>query len=269
MVHLRPRLAGAVEDAWCAAWASLAYDAKTNVLETPELVRVLTPGSADFLLNAIVRLHDQQPLAPAGLAEQLAPFYAMRRAMQWWLRWDTSPAQLREQLSAIGMRPWDRPPGMALAFSAWQGASPLPGELTVRPVTTTAEAEHALAIICEVFGTDPVPMRHWCIDNPHFVVMLATLNEQPAGALAFQVRDGVAGVFHVATLPQWRRRGVAYAMVGQSLRMARDLGANVAALTSSAMAIPLYRSLGFREAGQYEFWIPGPRLMLALERGQE
>ncbi len=252
-----------VETAWCDAWRSLAYDPATKATATERGLRILTPSSPDQLLNAVLRLRMERPVTLADIKEQLAPFYAARRAAQWWLRLDVAPKGLREQLTTLGMRPWDRPPGMALALDSWNPPS-TSAYVQAHPVNNRSEAEAALGVICDVFGANPGPMRHWSIDNPDFVVFLATINQQVAGALAYHLRDGIVGIFHVATAPRWRRQGVAWTMMIRALIHARNAGARAAALTSSTMAETLYRALGFQRCCQFEFWTPGPRLLMEM-----
>ena len=88
------------------------------------------------------------------------------------------------------------------------------------------------------------------------------------GAWVF-VRDGLAvagtwsmqhgddcGIYAVGTVPAWRRRGLARALVEHVLADARDHGARTATLQSTPTAVPLYESLGFEAAGRFEEWVP-------------
>ena len=83
------------------------------------------------------------------------------------------------------------------------------------------------------------------------------------------VRDGVAvtgawsflhetdcGIYGVGTLPEWRRRGLARALMEHVLADAQERGARTATLQSTRMGQPLYESLGFEPAGRYEEWVP-------------
>jgi predicted acetyltransferase len=64
------------------------------------------------------------------------------------------------------------------------------------------------------------------------------------------------GVYAVGTVPEWRGRGLARALVLHALADAYRHGARTASLQSTPMGEPLYRSLGFRPAGRYEEWVP-------------
>ena len=62
------------------------------------------------------------------------------------------------------------------------------------------------------------------------------------------------GIYAVETLPRWRRRGLARALVEHVLHHAFEQGARTASLQSTAMGQPLYESLGFVPVGRYEEW---------------
>lgn len=261
---LREQFADMVEGAWCAAWRSLDFDLATRVDEDLGALRIITPGSSDQLLNAVLRLRQDRPVTMRDIERLIRPYRLARRPMQWWLRLDAAPPGLRERLDELGMCPWDRPPGMVLPLAHWSPPAAAPA-IQTRPVASEEDAEAALAIICEVFGAHPEPMRRWCIANPHFVIYLARIGAEPVGTLAYQIVDGVAGFFHVATVAHRRRQGVSWTLMSAALAGARAGGAHTAALTASEMAESLYRALGFQVCGQFEFWTPGPRLMTAIE----
>jgi ribosomal protein S18 acetylase RimI-like enzyme len=260
----RDHLANAVERAWCHAWGALGYDGATQVADMPNCLRVLTPGSSDLLLNAVLRYRQAISVQRADLEAVIAPFRAARRPFQWWVRAGAEPQHLSAQLEALGMRVWGNPQGMALPLTGWQPPAQPLENMRIHPISSNVEASAALRIICHVFGLAPLPMRRWCVDNPSFITYLATVEQTPAGALVQQIRDGVAGFFHVAVLPLFRRRGVASAMMAQALRHAQRQGAQVAALTASPMAEALYQRLGFIPCCTFHLWMPGATLMSEL-----
>ncbi len=263
----RDAMAQVVEDAWCAAWASLRHAPGTVVNDTPAFLRVITPASTDMLMNAVLRFRTLTPVTRDEIAWTIAPYHAARRPMQWWLRLGAGPPGLREILFDVGMQPWGTPLCMALPMAAWRPEA-LPVAVQARSVTTQAEAEAALQVICAVFGLTSEPMRHWCIENPEMQPFLALVRGRPAGALVMQCRKGVAGFFHVATLPEFRRHGVASALMQCALASARAQGMDQAALTASPMAETLYHHLGFQPCGRIETWMPAPRLMRDLTGAQ-
>lgn len=69
------------------------------------------------------------------------------------------------------------------------------------------------------------------------------------------LHDDDCGIFAVETVPEWRRRGLARALVEHALSDAWRRGARTATLQSTRMAQGLYESFGFESAGRYEEWI--------------
>jgi GNAT superfamily N-acetyltransferase len=75
-----------------------------------------------------------------------------------------------------------------------------------------------------------------------------------ASAWSFQ-HERDCGIYAVETVPRWRRRGFARALVEHALAHAQRRGAHTASLQSTQMGQYLYESLGFEPAGRYEEWI--------------
>jgi GNAT superfamily N-acetyltransferase len=122
-------------------------------------------------------------------------------------------------------------------------------------------------IICEVFYVPAAPMARWTTENPAFQVYLTRVADRPVSALA-TLRDGeTVGVYHVATLPGYRRRGLAGRLLALALDEARTSGARLATLTATPEARMLYESLGFASCGLIELWIPSADLMARLRIG--
>jgi predicted GNAT family acetyltransferase len=61
----------------------------------------------------------------------------------------------------------------------------------------------------------------------------------------------LVGVFNVATPPEHRGRGYGAALTAEAARQGFAAGAELAWLQASAMGVPVYRRLGFREVEDY------------------
>lgn len=72
-------------------------------------------------------------------------------------------------------------------------------------------------------------------------------------ALAFATDDCV-GIFSVATLPAYRRRGYGGAVTARAARDGLDTGARWAWLSASAAGLPVYRALGFLPIYRLDMW---------------
>jgi GNAT superfamily N-acetyltransferase len=265
------RLARAVEASWCAGWASLGAvrdELPTFVDDTPEYLRVFTPGVPEMLLNTVIRYAGPAPVKSADLERVIAPYRRHRLPFQWWLTMGEEPAGLREQLARLHLISCGGAAAMTLALEGWTPSttSALSSE-TLGRVTSRADARAALAVICDVFYTTPGPMARWTIENPAFRIYLARLAGQPVSALAILPDGKTAGVSNVATLPGYRRRGLAGRLLALALSEVRAEGCVLATLTATPEARPLYTSLCFRAVGAIEQWVPGPELMARLTYG--
>ena len=265
----------AVEANWCAAWMALgAVEEPPHSLveDTPEWVRVYTPGGPDLLLNIILRFQPQGPLNTAALERAIAPYRDYGLPFQWWLTPNDSPPMLARELRRLGMYPWGNAVAMALPLDGWTPPTRVRQhpQVSVRQVPFQDEPGRwrALEVICKVFSVAKVPMARWCTINPRFHIYLAELEGRPAAAMALLHAGEAAGLYHVATLSQFRRQGIAARMIVQGLQDAAAEGARLAVLTATPEGQPLYESLGYRTCGVIEQWMPGGALLSDLYYGR-
>jgi GNAT superfamily N-acetyltransferase len=260
------RMARAVELNWAAAWASLgavAQQPPTLVDDTPDVLRVYTPGVDESLLNLVMHYRAPAPTTTVDVERVLAPYRAHRLAPQWWLLLGDEPAGLRDALRAVGMQSWGGSTAMAapLIDAGPRYQAPTHG---VELGRASDDGLAALGVICGVFSIPHRPMRRWSLDNPAFRLYAARWQGRIVAALATLVSGETVGVYHVATLAGARRRGIAGNLVIHALREAREDGCTLATLTATPEARHLYELLGFRACGVIEQWMPGYRLLREL-----
>lgn len=265
-------MARAVEENWRTAWATLGAltDSPRSVVEnSPTMLRVFTPEMPESLLNMIIGYHQPRAVTREDVERAIVPYRQHRLPFQWWLMLGEEPKGLRTHLRALGMQSWGGATAMLLPLTGWEPhyRPPVPG-VTLDRIRTPDDARDALDIICSVFYVPSYPMSRWTVRNPAFQVYLARCGGQPVASLGI-LRDGdTVGVYHVATLPAARRRGVAGNLMIAALREARATGCARATLTATPEARHLYERLGFRGCGVMEQWMPGPHLMHELVYAQ-
>jgi GNAT superfamily N-acetyltransferase len=257
-------LARAVERNWRAAWAALGAvetEPRSIVDDTSGFMRVYTPGIRESLLNMVMSYQSPASVTPEDVFETLTPYRQHGLPTQWWLLLGDEPVGLRDSLRAIGMESWGGATALALPLETWTPSfhPPLP-DLELLRATSWEERLAALRVISEVFFVAPEPMRRWTVDNPAFNLYAARWQGRIVAGLTTLQRDGIVGVYNVATAGSARRMGVAGNLVIHALREAASQGARLATLTATPQALRLYGELGFRSVGVIEQWLPGPRL---------
>jgi len=66
---------------------------------------------------------------------------------------------------------------------------------------------------------------------------------------------GVAGVYNVATLAAYRRRGLGEGMTAHAAQEGARAGCRMASLQSSEMGLPVYTRMGFRTVAGYRTFV--------------
>jgi GNAT superfamily N-acetyltransferase len=261
-------LARAVERNWRYAWAALGAvetEPRSIIDDTSGFLRVFTPGIRESLLNMVMSYQSPAPVTPEDVFETLTPYRQHGLPTQWWLLLGDEPVGLRDSLRAIGMESWGGATALALPLETWTSSfhPPLP-DLELLRATRWEERLAVLRVISEVFFVAPEPMRRWTIDNTSFDLYAARWQGRIVAGLTTLQKDGVVGIYNVATASIARRRGIAGNLIVYALQEAANQGARLATLTATPQALRLYGELGFRSVGVIEQWLPGPRLAYQL-----
>jgi ribosomal protein S18 acetylase RimI-like enzyme len=186
------------------------------------------------------------------------------RGMRWsfWLCEDMLDRSIRRQarraFTAGKLAPFTDPPGM-LAHALTQPNRPLP-EIECRRVTDAATRLAFAHITCIGFEIPYAiakqvyePARAWDGD---YVGWLAYANGVPVATAATVVSGGAVGVYSVATLPAWRHRGYAEALLRRVLGDIRArTGIERTVLQSSKTGLPLYQKMGYRTVTRFVVYL--------------
>lgn len=87
------------------------------------------------------------------------------------------------------------------------------------------------------------------IENENTYLYIATIDDKIAGYMGVQIFSGEGYVTNVATLPEFRRMGVAKALIKEVLKNEMDF-LTLEVRESNIPAISLYKSLNFVEVGK-------------------
>lgn len=87
------------------------------------------------------------------------------------------------------------------------------------------------------------------IENENTILYIAELDGKTAGYMGVQIFSGEGYVTNVATLKEFRRMGVARALINEAMKNEMEF-LTLEVRESNIPAINLYRSLGFMEVGK-------------------
>lgn len=95
------------------------------------------------------------------------------------------------------------------------------------------------------------------MDHNQIIAYLAYCNNKPVAASMVYFSEGVAGIYYVATLPEYRGQGIGHSITFAPLLKAREMGYPTAILQATEAGASVYRKLGFKGyslLGRY--WLP-------------
>lgn len=188
--------------------------------------------------------------------EKIKEFYHKQNLRFWWWvypRGDSS--QTKEILEAAGMRLITQIPCMAAGLN----------------IETLAEKKPASTNITEIQGHDNLPiwadisfrgfqMPERTRDQYNAFVLsfaqgcypaqklfLAYVDGKPAATSLLFINGKTAGIYYVATLPEYRNRGLGYFVTLAAMRAAKTAGYRNIILQATPAGEKIYRRIGFQE----------------------
>jgi ribosomal protein S18 acetylase RimI-like enzyme len=215
----------------------------------------LSSGIAHPYLNRVYRALFRGEDADERVAETLAYFELRRSPVSWHVGPSSEPSNLADSSERAGLTRLEDEVGMALEMAALPVEVPTPPGLVVERVTDVQALRWWTEIVAVSFGR-PLTVEA-VLSQVHeatgfgrgapWRLYLGLLDGKPVGTSRVFFCGNVAGVYHVATSPQARGRGIGTAMAAHALREARDLGYDMAVLRAARAGLGIYDRLGFRQ----------------------
>jgi predicted N-acetyltransferase YhbS len=174
----------------------------------------------------------------------------------WWVGADSRPG-LAEDLFARGATPVGSVPVMAIDLDQVLDETG-PAELVVDEVREADELPEWVRAYRSSFGlTEDQIDELLDIEKTRpangIVRFAGRVDGRIVGTSVLFVRHGVAGVYQVATVEGFRRRGIGTRLTAAALRAARARGARVGTLVAGAS---LHRRMGFTQVAGYQLLRP-------------
>lgn len=194
---------------------------------------------------------------PVALAERLRRFYAHAGVEGELMAIGEVAVRFAERLAdAAGLVPDGTSSGLLLA--PLPDEPPLPAGLEIRVVRDPDTLRCYNDTLARGFGQPPELLAIFedpaILDLPDMTFYLGFLAGEPVATALRFTSHRIAGVYNVATLPGYRRRGFGAALTWRAALDGRAEGCLASALQSSRMALPLYRRMGYRHVTDYHTW---------------
>ncbi|WP_181907231.1 GNAT family N-acetyltransferase [Cohnella lupini] len=222
---------------------------------TPQAIRIES-DLAHPLYNRVVTY--QGALSGNALDElgKLADDYRARKVPFTWLTWpqDDDVADLEQALEAIGLIKVEDMSGMSLSLTDWTYVAPAIPGFVIKQIRAPSEMKW-FKDIPSVFGLDgeagdvfvQICEAAAFGENAVFRHYVGFLDGKPAAAVT-AIQDGeTIGIYNVATLEAYRRRGLGSAMTAHAVREGQAAGGRIAVLQASKMGNGVYQSIGFSD----------------------
>jgi GNAT superfamily N-acetyltransferase len=181
-------------------------------------------------------------------------------AIEWWCGWHATPAELGEQLLALGLVPDDPP-----TVTGMTCVTPPPAEpsVEVREIETIEDQLAALDVDWEVWQVpENERVARRALERERFESLRAASAHFAAfldGRLvgfgrAEKMREGVA-LMGGAVLPEFRGRGVYRALVHARWEHAAARGTPLLVVQAGPMSAPVLAGLGFESHGELRLYV--------------
>ncbi len=249
------------------AWlASRAPQAETH---SGQGVRVSSTGIAVPLLNlalgAAYPARTDEGMIRSEI-EAVKAFFAARGVSRWyWWLGVTADPRVPGLLEQHGLV-YDRPPlpAMVAALNSAVPTPPVPPGVRVWLAQSPQDLQHASHIRRTAFRfPDGVALDYfealpqsWLHTEGVWLYLAALEGHPPAAIGALIVKDGLPGVYVMATLPEHGRRGLGKAVLAQIMQQAAAAGHELIVLTASRVGFQLYSQFGFVRVFDYAIYRP-------------
>jgi len=187
---------------------------------------------------------------------------ALARARAWFARrelpWVACVRDDREDacaaaLAAAGLERVGDVPGMAL--EPLRDAAKPREDVDVRPVRERADLEAFQRTAFEGFGFPPGLGPQFLTESlwrrPGVELYLGRVDGTPVATSLLAATGDVAGIYYVATLEPWRRRGLGELLTWAAVRGGLERGCRIASLQASRAGEPVYARMGFSTVLRY------------------
>ena len=269
----------AIETRFGRCWDQVAYLADRHTMVVQSWLASRSPHAERFknegtmisstglnasILNAALGAEfpdDTSKTKIREVIESVQDYFARREVpWRWWLGPFAQPTDMSQRLKQVGMKELFRLAGLAATLPVKLPA--INPEVRVRLAADKQDLQAASRIRREAFKFAPGAASHyfedmaddWLRGNPARLYMGQVSDGPVAGIGALIMGAGVPGVYVLATLPEWERRGIARGILTRILLDAAAAGHQLMVMTAGSQASPLYWKFGFEPIFEYTLY---------------
>jgi len=242
------QIAAAIELNHFAVLRELAQGDQSELLVNREMMRV-SSGVAYPLLNFVARPRFDPRQAEERIGAIVAYYRERRLPFLVYLHPSAQPSDLGIRLERHGLQHWGIQDGMAL-----ERLNPTVHTnkgLEIDVASDVAALDTAAKVHAGAYHLPPGAAAYMrsvmmtALSDPAVYVYLARLHGIPAGSVMLVLKAGVAGLYGLGTLPDYRGHLVATSLMVRAINDAAGLGFRHAVLQAPPGGVRLYRRLGF------------------------
>lgn len=242
------QIAAAIESNHYAALREFAQGSESELLVNGEMMRVCS-GVPYPLLNFVARPRFDPRQAEQRISSIVDYFGQRKLPFLFYLHPSASPPDLAGRLERHGMERWGTQEGMAL-----ERLNPevhINRSVEVEQARNVETLDKAVEVYAGAYHLPPTAASYMrsvlmtALYDPAVYVYLARLHGIPAGTVTLVLKAGVAGLYGLGTLPDYRGHLVGTSLMVRAIRDAIGLGFRTAVLQAPPGSGRLYRRLGF------------------------
>lgn len=222
--------------------------------------RILYISGADYApLNSIVEKDFSISPSEHDIDTYVRHFEAKQLPFIWWAAADSAALEKKGFQFCGSLK------GIYLNISKSLPAKPIALPLEIREVQGADELRTFGKICQETYGMNEkagaqfaaingMPLKHG-----RMIHLLAYVDNVPVAAATLMLGTKVAGIWNLATLPSYRKRGIGSALVHKALALAKQQHYDdvMAFIMPKGMAKHIFEQMGFEEICDFPFYIYG------------
>jgi ribosomal protein S18 acetylase RimI-like enzyme len=162
----------------------------------------------------------------------------------------------------------------ALVMPELPAPPPFPSGLEIRPVQDDASRRDLVRVLAAAFGAptseasmelpleafDSLAPTLTCARDPEVALFVGYVEGRPVAAATLFIVETIAGIAGVATVPEFRRRGLGTALTWEAIRTGAIRGCTCATLAAQGASFDLYRKMGFQHVCNHRAYRPPERM---------